>query len=77
MEVLTVVLAILADAGFGRRCQVTVGNKEICLEDAEALGFLREEDDKSYRRRWTDPMMTRDEEREPESLLALGSAPAP
>lgn len=50
MEVLTVVLAILADGGFGRRCQVTVGNKEICLEDAEALGFLREEDDKSYRK---------------------------
>lgn len=38
---LTVVLTILADGGSGRRCQVTVGNKEIYLEDVEALEFLR------------------------------------
>lgn len=34
------VLTILADGGSGRQCQVTVGNKEIYLEDVEALEFL-------------------------------------
>lgn len=43
MELLTVVLTILADGGFVLRCQATVGNTEICLEGAEAVGFLREE----------------------------------
>lgn len=41
------VLAILTDEGFGRRCQVRVGNKEIYLEDVEALEFLWKKDDKS------------------------------
>lgn len=42
------VLTILADGGSGRQCQVTVGNKEICLEDVEALEFLwKKEDDRS------------------------------
>lgn len=43
------VLTILADGGSGRQCQVTVGNKEIYLEDVEALEFLcgRKEDEKS------------------------------
>lgn len=34
------VLTIPADGGSGRQCQVTVGNKEIYLEDVEALEFL-------------------------------------
>lgn len=34
------VLTILADGGSDRQCQVTVGNKEIYLEDVEALEFL-------------------------------------
>lgn len=42
------VLTILADGGSGRQCQVTVGNKEIYLEDVEALEFLwNKEDDMS------------------------------
>lgn len=41
------VLAILTDVGFGRQCQVTEDNKEIYLEDAEALEFLWKKDDKS------------------------------
>lgn len=43
------VLTILADGGSGRQCQVTVGNKEIYLEDVEALEFLcgRKEDEGS------------------------------
>lgn len=45
---LTVVLTILADGGFGRQCQVTVGNKEIYLGDVEALEFLwKNKDDRS------------------------------
>lgn len=48
MDSLTVVLTILADGGSGRQCQVTVGNKEIYLEDVEALEFLwKKEDDRS------------------------------
>lgn len=47
MYLLTVVLAILTDGGFGRQCLVTVGNKEIYLEDVEALEFLWKKDDKS------------------------------
>lgn len=47
-DLLTVVLTILADGGSGRQCQVTVGNKEIYLEDVEALEFLwKTEDDRS------------------------------
>lgn len=38
------VLTILADGGSGQRCQVTTGNKEICLEDEEASGFLWKEE---------------------------------
>lgn len=42
------VLTILADGGSDRQCQVTVGNKEIYLEDVEALEFLwKKEDDRS------------------------------
>lgn len=42
------VLAILTDGGSGRQRQVTAGNKEIYLEDVEALGFLwKKEDDMS------------------------------
>lgn len=47
IDLLTVVLAILTDGGFGRQCLVTVGNKEIYLEDVEALEFLWKKDDKS------------------------------
>lgn len=43
MELLTVVLTILADGGFVLRCRARVGNTEIYLEGAEAVGFLREE----------------------------------
>lgn len=47
-DLLTVVLTILADGGSGRQCQVTVGNKEIYLEDVEAVEFLwKKEDDRS------------------------------
>lgn len=56
---LTAVLAILTGGGFGRRCQVTVGNKEICLEDVEALEFLWKKE--SIQRRWMDMMMTESE----------------
>lgn len=43
------VLAILTGVGSGRQRQVTVGNKEICLEDVEALESLweKKEDDRS------------------------------
>ena len=43
------VLTILTDGGSGRQRQVTVGNKEIYLEDVEALEFLRKkkQDDRS------------------------------
>lgn len=43
MELLTVVLTILADGGFVLRCRARAGNTEICLEGAEAVGFLGEE----------------------------------
>lgn len=43
MELLTVVLTILADGGFVLRCPETVGNTEIYLEGAEAVGFLGKE----------------------------------
>ena len=43
MELLTVVLTILADGGFVLQCRAIVGNTEIYLEGAEAVGFLREE----------------------------------
>lgn len=46
IDLLTAVLAILTGGGFGRQCQVTVGNKEIYLEDVEALEFLWKKDDK-------------------------------
>lgn len=59
------VLTILADGGSGRRCQVTVGNKEIYLEDVEALEFLRKKRRMTgAERRWTDRKMT-ETEREP------------
>lgn len=35
------VLTILADGGSGRPCQVTAGNKEKYLGDAEASEFLQ------------------------------------
>lgn len=35
MELLTVVLTILVDGGFGRLRQVRVGNMERCLKDVE------------------------------------------
>lgn len=41
MELLTVVLTILADGGFVLRHRVTAGSTEICLEGAEAVGFLQ------------------------------------
>lgn len=41
MELLTVVLTILADGGFALQCPVIVDNKEIYLEGAEAVEFLR------------------------------------
>lgn len=42
------VLAILTDEGSGRQRQVTAGNREIYLEDVEALGFLwKKENDRS------------------------------
>jgi len=41
MELLTVVLTILADGGFVLRCPVITDNKEIYLEDVEALEFLQ------------------------------------
>lgn len=40
MELLTVVLTILADGGFVLQCLVIMDNKEIYLEDVEALEFL-------------------------------------
>lgn len=40
MELLTVVLTILADGGFVLQCPVITDNKEIYLEDVEALEFL-------------------------------------
>lgn len=57
------VLTILADGGSGRQCQVTVGNKEIYLEDVEALEFLWKKKKKRMtggERRWTG----RDDDRE-------------
>lgn len=72
MDSLTVVLAILADEGFVRRCQVTAGNKEIYLEDAEASEFLWKKDDRS-----TEEVDGHDDDREEragtESLLAPNS----
>lgn len=68
------VLTILADGGSGRQCQVTVGNKEIYLEDAEALEFLwKKEDDRSR-----EEVDGQDDDRERErartkSLLVLNS----
>lgn len=66
------VLAILTDGGFGRQCQVTVGNKEIYREDVEALEFLWKKDDKS-----TEEMDGHDDDRDErartKSLLALNS----
>lgn len=72
------VLTILADGGSGRRCQVTVGNKEIYLEDVEALEFLRKKRRMTgEKRRWTDKKMTerqREKERErTKSLSVLNS----
>lgn len=53
------VLTILADGGSGRRYQVTVGNKEIYLEDVEALEFLWKKTRMTgAERRWTDKKMT-------------------
>ena len=49
MVSLTVVLTILADGGSGRQRRVTVGNKEIYLEDVEALGFLRKKEEDGSR----------------------------
>lgn len=43
MELLTVVLTILADGGSVPRCRATAGSTEICLEGAEAVGFLSKE----------------------------------
>lgn len=66
------VLAILMDGGFGRQCQVTVGNREIYLEDVEALEFLWKKDDKS-----TEEVDGQDDDRDErvrtKSLLALNS----
>lgn len=66
------VLAILVDGGFDRQCQVTVGNREIYLEDVEALEFLWKKDDKS-----TEEVDGQDDDRDErvrtKSLLALNS----
>lgn len=66
------VLTILADGGSGRQCQVTVGNKEIYLEDVEALEFLwKKEDDRSR-----EEVDGQDDDRErarTKSLLVLNS----
>lgn len=66
------VLAILTDGGFGRQCQVTVGNKEIYLEDVEALEFLWKKDDKN-----TEEVDGHDDDKDEragtKSLLALNS----
>lgn len=59
------VLTILADGGSGRRCQVTVGNKEIYLEDVEALEFLRRREDDRSR----EEVDRRDDDREREPNL--------
>lgn len=48
------VLTILADGGSGQRCQVTTGNKEICLEDEEALEFLWKEEIRTERNKEVD-----------------------
>lgn len=69
---LTVVLAILMDGGFGRQCQVTVGNREIYLEDVEASEFLWKKDDKS-REEVDGHDDDRDERVRTKSLLALNS----
>lgn len=61
------VLTILADGGSGRQRQVTVGNKEICLEDAEALEFLwKNEDDRSG-----EEVVRRDDDRERTKSLSV------
>ncbi len=69
-DLLTVVLTILADGESGRQCQVTVGNKEIYLEDVEALEFLwKKEDDRSR-----EEVDRRDDDRErTKSLSVLNS----
>lgn len=63
------VLTILADGGSGRQRQVTVGNKEIYLEDVEALEFLwKKEDDR--RREEVDGQ---DDDRESENQIFVSA----
>ncbi len=63
------VLTILADGGSGRQCQVTVGNKEIYLEDVEALEFLWKKGDDRRREEVDRPDDDRGKEREREPNL--------
>lgn len=59
------VLTILADGGSGQQCQVTVGNKEIYLEDVEALEYLKKKEDDRSR----DEVVRQDDDREREPDL--------
>lgn len=51
MELLTVVLTILADGGFALQCPVIADNREIYLEGAEAVEFLRKRKRK-HNKKW-------------------------
>jgi len=62
-----VVLTILADGESGRQCQVTAGNKEIYLEDAEASEFLWKKKDDGSR----EEVDRRDDDRERTKYLSV------
>lgn len=50
MGLLTVELTIPVDGVSGRQCQAIEGSREICLEDVEALVFLRRKQRKTMQK---------------------------